>query len=310
VWASNPIPKLKLSTDISGIDPPARYPGSKAVISGLFAFKDVHLIMERTDEEGFDNFILTSNDPKDGIQWMSGTQIDFTVPQSIPPGVYRIAVRKSTSSKLSNWMKFTVRAPQYQVKFTKAFCNDESNPEGGSDDLTTMWIIDVDLDYKNEQMAFDEDYYEFDEKASNSELPYLSKHQQVYPTSDKVTRAVKQHMVILATAMDWDAGDVDEAKEVLGFISEVAVGIGAAFGGAGVAVGAVIAGVLSIIGLIISVWGDPDLIGSVAALSHTAPELQMLTAGKKETHKKIRVGWSDDSGEYDLYYTILRHQPN
>jgi hypothetical protein len=310
VWAANPTIKLKFDPHISSIDPPARYPGSKAELAGIFAFKDVHLIMERLDEEGFDNFTLTSNDLQDGVKWVNPAQIDFTVPQTIPPGDYRLAVRKSTGGKRSNWVKFTVKAPQYQVKFTKAFCNDESNPEGGSDDLTTMWIIDVDLDYKNEQMAFDEDYYEFDEKASNSELPYLSKHQQVYPTSEKITRPVKQHMVILATAMDWDTGDVDEAKEVLGAISSVAVSIGAAFGGVGVAVGAVIAGVLSIIGVVVGLWGDPDLIGSVAALSHTAPELQVLTAGQKETHRKIRVGWSDDSGEYDLYYTILRHQPN
>lgn len=307
VWMENPAPNIKIDTKISGIDPPARYPGSKAEFQGLFAYKDVHLIMERLDEEGYDNFTLTFNDPKDGVDWISATQIDFTVPQSIPPGKYRVAVRKSTGGKRSNWVNFTVKAPQYQVKFTKAHCIDESDPEGGADELTTMWVIDIDLGYKDERMAFNEDYYSFDD---NSQIFYKSAHQQVFPYDGEITRPVSRHMVILTAAMDWDSGDIEDAKEVLGAIGSASVAIGSAFGPIGAAVGAVVAGVLTIVGAIITIWGGADMIGAAAALSHSAPELQKLTAGKKELHRTLRLGWSDDSGKYDLHYTILRHQPN
>lgn len=284
---------------VSSITPSSQYSGKIVLINGSNIGENPRIWWQALDP--FNKDAEGYGPSWTDVERLSDTQIKITVPDVFVyfPGNYLIAV-SGDNQGISNWVNITIRPFKYRVQFTKMECLDESDPEwAGEDEVATQWAIACD----SQAYSKGSDTYEFDDGVIRA-----------YHDSDKVVfvpggdaGVVLQYLFIGTALWEIDSGDAQGFNEALGFMGDVAKGIGSLFGGAGKTAGEIIGYVLKGLGKLIS-WlgGNPDGLGE-KYLTWTVTDLRDKTNNNfKRFSDILEFLNNDDTGSYRLYYTVYR----
>jgi hypothetical protein len=286
---------FKIGTFVKAPEPAQAYPGGLVTLNGRFIPEGVEVVLQSGP-----NGAAGTARPEPGS---SPTKIIFRVPQSLVPGNYSLLVWDKGYKHISRTFPFTIRAPQYTVRFTKMYSQDESNPECNCDEIVSVWAISADdklWGKKTGEYTHFGDHYPFNSKN------YKESDQVVFPIQG--TGAVGEYLAIGMHLYEWDAGDAAATEEVLDISGDLAEQLLSSFGAIGAIIGAVLNIFLDIIGGLVALFGgDPDGLG-YKELKWNAGLLQAMTQFGSYSGV-LRFHNNDDVGSYDISYKVTRTDP-
>jgi hypothetical protein len=286
---------IKIFTAIRPPEPAQAYPGGLVTLKGQFIPEGVEVVL-RSGPNG----AAGTARPEPAS---SPTKIIFQVPQNLPPGNYSLLVWDKGYKHISKTFPFTIRAPQYTVRFTKMYCKDESDAElleCDCDEIVSVWAISADDKAWGKKTG---EYTHFGDDMTKS---YRASDQVVFPIQG--AGAVSEYLAIGMNLYEWDAGDASATEEALDISGDIAEQLASSFGAIGAIIGAVLNIFLDLIGALVALFGgNPDGLG-YEELKWNAGLLQAMTQFGSYSGV-MRFHNNDAVGSYDISYTVTRAQP-
>lgn len=300
-------PTLAPTPSIVSISPQSQYPGNMLLVDGVDLSGPLQMYVQAMNQQA-SAYRQQSYAFQVSPSLLNDTQFEFQIPQDTWSGHYKFNVRAGNSG-YSNYATFEVKPPQFQMMFKKIHCIDESDPEWpNNDSIVTAWVVIVDNRIWTKGTG---EYKSFED---NTWKDYSATDGMVVPAPGEKWESVQDFMLVQTSLYEIDSGDVKAWADGISSVSEIAGGVstvlGTIFGNpeAGKIAGDIIKGIGSSLSKLINwIGGDNDFLGS-QTVTWTAPELQKNTASSPSFSDKLPFMNDDDTGSYNVGFTIIRHQ--
>lgn len=285
---------------INSITPDGAEPGDTIYIAGRnfqAGYKHTIVFSPESDQPGGERSVVVSA-PTD-------TKITCRIPGDIYAGEYEIHVEAPGTNTDVNAVDYEIAAPKYRVTFDKMKCIDESrgpkDEKVFKDSLVTFWIVVADDEVwsKNSKK-----YKPFEDGSSMS---YDSGDKYVLPPSNGYQEA-RAGIAVQASLYEWNVTSVDPStvQGVIEFSTDMADVVYDYGGGLWDVVDLLANAVDDLIDAIVDIFTkDPVYLGT-QQIVYKAPDLQGMLDGGEEKSGKMSFSNNDETGSYELTYTIRR----
>jgi hypothetical protein len=295
------VPTFKFNFPIiTSLAPAAQYPGSKVTINaenytnGVRDVPNSLFVRLENVESGYSKllrFYIKNNSGK----------LEQDIPQDVPPGKYRIVpIHKENVGPSKD---FTVRAPQYQVRFEKMECGGWPEQDG----CTSDGVVTISTIYADGQ-NWAKTSTKYGPFRNHPVLYYSEADRYIYPASSKSEYGkVGQYLFIVTKLYVWTLEGAQIGTELLSGVEDVTKSV---LGAAGY-------------GWVVSIreWVE-DLIGMFHCsimdcvpnvterhdFSWSAVDLQKGTAGKGWFFGEFSLTNTEHAGSYRVSYTVSRYE--